>query len=1348
MEIQPEAEASLPELPVNYHQPLVTLNPDASEFFPRNFTTAGSAPSEPKTATVGNKRRGPVVTGRVEGIAVQFLADTGAESTILSQKCFKTLPKAIRQKFQDVSSNIIMADGSRVPTKGPVLCTIELGQQKILDAVFVADIEDYALLGWETQLALGVTYTIAGVDMVNPTTRVRTVFNPVIRRVKAAEDVVIPARSEVIVPGVIEGEGTPRTTLISSSPEMEKAGVAVGKVLVNATRRDCPVRLLNPSEESKVVNKGDIIAGAEEVDELQSPTLQSPVNTTDEVPAHLKELYEKTVTEGQLEPEVAEGLKRLLIKHADVFAKSDEDLGRTNVVEHHIDTGDSTPIRQAPRRIPIAQQPECEKAVADMLAQGVIEPGQSPWASPVVLVRKKDGSLRFCVDYRKLNSVTKFDAYPLPRVDETLDTLAGAQWFSTLDLISGYWQVGLTPEAKVKSAFCVRSGLYLWRVMPFGLCNAPSTFERLMETVLQGLHWKECLVYLDDIVIFGRTSQELLKRMDDVFGRLFQAGLKIKPKKCRLFRRETEFLGHIISGEGVKVNPDKIAAIRDWPVPECVTELRSFLGTASYYRKFIAQFATIAAPLHELTGGGQTFLWTEACQEAFEHLKTALCSAPVLNFPVKGAKFILDTDASERGIGAVLSQLVPIETPDGSEAYEERVLSYASRTLSVHEKRYCTTRKELLAVVWFLRHYRSYLYGQEFLVRTDHSSLQWICNFWEPEGQIARWLQVLGEYNFKVLHRPGKQHQNADGLSRRGPCKQCHQEFDEPATEVKCPERLEEPIIPITRRIATNLCAIALTPEWTANQLAVWQEADDDLNPVISALKNGQLPTAKQQSGFPAKTKRCFAEWERLKLRGGVVYREWYNDKGEVESYQLLTPQCIRATILQAAHDDNLAGHFAERKTAAKVRRHFFWPGLAADVHNFCQSCLICQQRKPPPTRPHHPLQQEVIGEPLQRVTIDILGFERATSRGNKYILVIVDTLTKWAEALPMQDERAETVAKLLVEEFVCRYGIPSQLHSDQGRQFEAAVFQEMCALLQISKTRTTPLHPQSDGQTERLNRTILDLLAKTAADNPLEWDTKLPYAMAAYRSTPHTTTDETPNRLMLGREATTPLQLLTPPPPDMTGRTPWVEALHENFQEAQQRVLAHFGKEQRLQKASYDRRLKHIELEEGQRVWLAVKRMKKKGPYKLNPQRWEGPYEVRKRLSPTVYLIGKPGQKVTQIVNIARLVPVVHRKTDLAVPQFQAPEVLLPAEVEEQVYRQIPDQSSEETRPVERHQPSDEPSSMAKIPDMASPSQQAPVGFAPGEVSSQRCSRPTRQRRQPQRYGDVRRFSDYEDFE
>ena len=360
-------------------------------------------------------------------LTVQFLADTGTESTILSQKCYETLLKSVRQKFQDVISNIFMADGSRVRTKGPVLCVIEVGNQKIIDAVFVADMEDYALLGWEAQLALGVIYTIAGVNKVYPTTRVRSVFNPTKRRVRAVEDTIITARTEVIVPGTIKGEGTPKTTLISMSPVMEEAGVAVGKVLVNVTRRDCPVRLFYPSEKPKVVKKGDVIAGAEEVDELQSPMSQSLLNISDEVPVPLKELYEKTVTEGQLEPYIAEGLKQLLIKHANVFATSDKDLGHTNFVEHHIDTGDSAPFRQAPCQIPIAQQPECEKAVADMLAQGVIEPGQSPWALPVVLVRKKDSSLRFCVAYRKLNSVTKFDAYSLPRVDETLDTLAGVQ---------------------------------------------------------------------------------------------------------------------------------------------------------------------------------------------------------------------------------------------------------------------------------------------------------------------------------------------------------------------------------------------------------------------------------------------------------------------------------------------------------------------------------------------------------------------------------------------------------------------------------------------------------------------------------------------------------------------------------------------------------------------------------------------------------------------------------------------------------------------------------------------------------------------------------------------------------
>jgi hypothetical protein len=305
-----------------------------------------------------------------------------------------------------------------------------------------------------------------------------------------------------------------------------------------------------------------------------------------------------------------------------------------------------------------------------------------------------------------------------------------------------------------------------------------------------------------------------------------------------------------------------------------------------------------------------------------------------------------------------------------------------------------------------------------------------------------------------------------------------------------------------------------------------------------------------------------------------------------------------------------------------------------------------------PPGRPHHPLQQEAVGEPLQKVTLDILGFDRPTSSGNRYVLVVIDALTKWAEAFPMQNEKAETVAKLLVEEFVCRVGIPAQLHSDQGRQFEAAVFQEMCRLLGIRKTRTTPLHPQSDGQSERFNRTLLSLLSKTAAENPAEWDQKLPYVMAAYRSTPHTTTGTTPNRLMMGRDVTTPLQLLAPPPNPISERTPWVDNLAENFEQAHQLVQVHYRKAQKTQKASYDKKQKGYSFEPGMKVWLWNPRPRPKTPYKLNPNRWDGPWEIVKRIAATVYHIKKQNQ--SRVVSVQRLAPYVTRPEELRPPRVQ----------------------------------------------------------------------------------------------
>ncbi len=295
--------------------------------------------------------------------------------------------------------------------------------------------------------------------------------------------------------------------------------------------------------------------------------------------------------------------------------------------------------------------------------------------------------------------------------------------------------------------------------------------------------------------------------------------------------------------------------------------------------------------------------------------------------------------------------------------------------------------------MWYMRHFRPYLYGQEFLVRTDHASLQWLCNFREPEGQLARWLQVLGEYQFKVQHRPGKKHTNADGLSRQGLCKQCAREVEWQEENAgsplfPCPPRTMESPKVVVR-------AMTLESTWTPNQLAAWQELDPEISPVVSALKAGRVPTAEEIASWSAVTKRLMLDFDRLVLRDGVVYRKWYGRNGAEQLQQLVTPRAIVPVVLQMAHENEVAGHYAEQATVKKVRRHFYWPQLLADVRHHCRSCVVCQQRRPPPKRPHHPLQQDQVSEPMQRLTIDILGFERPTPGGNRYVLVVVDTETK-----------------------------------------------------------------------------------------------------------------------------------------------------------------------------------------------------------------------------------------------------------------------------------------------------------------------------------------------------------------
>jgi hypothetical protein len=488
-------------------------------------------------------------------------------------------------------------------------------------------------------------------------------------------------------------------------------------------------------------------------------------------PEHLLcELPDGGLTRGQRK-------QAIVTEYQDTFVGPDGKVGTTNLVQHTIDTGEAKPIRQPVRRFGFADRDIEDTELEKLLAEGKIIPSRSPWASPIVLVKKKDGSTRLCCDYRRLNDVTVKDAYPLPRIQDALASLSGSTWFSTMDCAQGYWQIGMAPEDRHKTAICTHKGLFEWTVMSFGLCNAPSTFERAIEAILGDIIWSKCLVYLDDIISLGATWEDQLGNLRAVLDRLRSAGLKLKPSKCCFFTQRVNYLGHVVTDKGVAPDPAKVEAITKWHAPTNIKELRGFLGTTGYYRSFIRDYSDKAAPLTEMLKKGVIYSWTPDRQKPFCTLKNALVSQPIHSYPTRKDPFILDCDASNFALGSVLSQV-----QDG----REKVIAYCSKNLNECQRHYCTTKRELYAIKYSVQYFKPYLKGRPFLIRTDHSALVWLKNYREGDDTMTRWNYELQGYDYKIEHRVGTLHGNADGLSRitvrcpRPDCPDCSQLVGKP----------------------------------------------------------------------------------------------------------------------------------------------------------------------------------------------------------------------------------------------------------------------------------------------------------------------------------------------------------------------------------------------------------------------------------------------------------------------------------------------------------------------------------------------------------------------------------------
>lgn len=938
-------------------------------------------------------------------------------------------------------------------------------------------------------------------------------------------------------------------------------GIFVANTITRSENGKIPIKILNTRDEDVILKT--LTPQIRPLHDYKCYSFEQCENNADRV----KLLFSHLKLQN-LNTEEKNTIASICAKFADIFHLPGDTLNTTKLYEQKIHLKPNTlPVYNKPYRLPQSQKTEINKQIKEMLKNDIIEESQSEWASPLLLVPKKTDSSgekkwRLVIDYRKVNEVIENDKFPLPNITEILDSLTGAMYFSTLDLNQSYYQIKLDPESRKYTAF-IADKHYQMKRLPMGLKTSPNAFSRAMTIAMSGLNYLKCIVYLDDIIVMGRNLSQHNNNLIDIFTRLRKVNFKLNPLKCNFLQKEILYLGHVVTPEGIKPDPKKISAVQNYPVPKNTDEVRRFVAFVNYYRKFIPQFSEITQPLNKLLKKDEKFDWNKGCITAFERLKTAISSPPLLQYPdfSKSNKFMLHTDASGIAIGCVLSNKNGLP------------IAYASRPLNSAEKNYPTIEKELLAIVWAVKYFRPYLYGRNFKIVTDHRPLIYLFNMNNPSSRLTKFRLCLEEYDFTVEYLKGKENAAADALSRIEITSDELKDMTKNVMSVMT--RAQKRRIKELSQVNDSV-SMSSNNDWTGHPNIVGIPKKTNSLPELSFNKNDYDKILKQTDlvssqnniiiyspslltlcvnpSFRSRTKRAFLAREldtfckTQKIREVCILHnddttciitelaQCINNKNGsrsgprlciIKGVKKINNKDDRRVILNDFHLLPTSGHAGIRRMTNNVKRYYYWPGMDNDIIEFVKKCDKCQKQKFHKNTKQPLCITSTATSAFDKVFLDLVGPLTKDINQYNYILTLQCELTKYVEAYPLLNKETDTVARAFVDNFILRYGIPSEIATDRGTEFISKTMQEVCNILKINKLQSTAYHHESLGSLENSHKSLGAFLRIQTDNQAHHWSDWLQFWCFSYNTTVHSSTKYTPYELVFGKLCRIPSNII-----------------------------------------------------------------------------------------------------------------------------------------------------------------------------------------------------------------------------